>query len=208
MLARGSTGTVYKARNTRDGKDVAVKVLYADLAHDEASLKRFMRVMKAAVGLHHANLIALCGAGKQGETCWFAMEYVEGEPLTKVIERLGTKKMINWRYALSAGMQIARALEALHEKHIIHRNVAPENILIRSKDKVAKLGDMMLAELMDGAEASRRPSARANWWGTWPTWPPSGPAATRRSTSAPTSTAWAPRSTPSSPASPRSRGRR
>ncbi len=151
VLARGGTGTVYKARNTRDDKEVAVKVLYADLARDEVRLRRFMRVMKAAVGLHHANLIALCGAGKQGETCWFAMEYVEGEPLTKVVERLGTKKMISWRYALSAGMQVARALEALNEKHIIHRNVAPENVIIRARDKVAKLGDMILAELKDGA---------------------------------------------------------
>ncbi len=143
---------MYKARSTRDGKDVAVKALYADLARDEVRLRRFMRVMKGAVGLHHANLVALCGAGKQGETCWFAMEYVEGESLTKLIERLGTKKMINWRYALTAGMQIARGLEALHEKHIIHRNVAPENVIIRSKDKVAKLGDMILAELKDGTE--------------------------------------------------------
>src|SRR5262249_12500351 len=79
ILARGSTGTVYKAQNTKDGKVVAVKVLHADLARDEETLKRFMRVMKAAVGLHHPNLVALTGAGKQGETCWFSMEFVEGE---------------------------------------------------------------------------------------------------------------------------------
>jgi serine/threonine protein kinase len=152
ILARGGTGTVYKARNTRDGKDVAVKVLYADLARDEVKLRRFMRVMKAAVGLHHANLIALCGAGKQGDTCWFAMEYVDGESLSKLIERRGAGKALNWRHALAVGMQIARALEALGEKHIVHRNVAPENVIIRAKDKVAKLGDMVLAELKDGVE--------------------------------------------------------
>ncbi|MGP0064071.1 MAG: protein kinase domain-containing protein [Isosphaeraceae bacterium] len=158
VLARGSMGTVYKARDSRSGKDIALKVLYAEFAHDEASLRRFMQLMKTVVGMHHHNLVALCGAGKHGETCWFAMEYVEGEPLIKVIERLGTRKMINWRYTLSMGMQIARALEALHEKHVIHRNVAPESILIRSKDKVPKLADMMLARLVDGAEA--RPAAR------------------------------------------------
>jgi serine/threonine protein kinase len=157
LLARGQTGTVYKARNTRDDKEVAIKVLYADLARDDAALRRFMRVMKAAVGLHQSNWVALCGAGKHGETCWFAMEYVEGEPLTKVTERLGTRKMISWRYALAVGMQIARALAALHEKHIVHRNVAPENILIRSKDKVAKLGDPILAELRDGIEPPPAP---------------------------------------------------
>jgi serine/threonine-protein kinase len=80
------------------------------------------------------------------------MEYVEGEALAKVAERLGTRKPISWHHALSAGMQITRALAALHEKHIVHRNVAPENILIRSKDKVVKLGDPILAELRDGIE--------------------------------------------------------
>jgi serine/threonine-protein kinase len=153
VLARGQTGTVYKARDTKDGKDVAVKVLHAEFTSDEANLKRFMRVMKAAVGMHHPNLVALTGAGKQGETCWFAMEYVEGEPLHKLIERLGTGKMISWRYTLSMGIQIARALAALHEKHIIHRNVTPESILIRKQDKVAKLGDMILAKVVEGTEA-------------------------------------------------------
>ena len=152
VLARGSMGTVYKARDTRAGKDVALKVLYPEFTHDEASLKRFILVMKTVAGMHHDNLVALSGAGKHGETCWFAMEYVEGEPLNKVIERLGTRKMINWRYTLSLGMQIAQALEALHGKHIIHRNVAPESILIRSKDKVPKLADLLLAKVVDGTE--------------------------------------------------------
>ncbi len=152
VLARGSMGTVYKARDTRAGKDVALKVLYPEFTHDEASLKRFMLVMKTIVGMHHHNLVGHCGAGKHGETCWYAMEYVEGEPLVKVIERLGTRKMINWRYTLSMGTQLARALEALHEKHIIHRNVTPASIMIRSKDKVPKLGDMMLARVCDATE--------------------------------------------------------
>jgi serine/threonine protein kinase len=156
ILARGRYGTLYKARNTRDGKDIAINVLHADFSRDEENLKRFMRVMKTAVALRHNNLVALCGAGKQGETCWFAREYIEGESLISVIERLGTKKMISWRYVLSLGMQIAGALEALHEKHIIHRNVAPESIQIRSKDKLPKLGDIMLAELADETEGKVR----------------------------------------------------
>jgi serine/threonine protein kinase len=163
VLARGNSGTIYKARDTRAGKDVAVKVLYREIVHDEAALKRFITVIKAAAGLHHNNLIALLAAGKQGETCWFAMEYVEGESLMKIIERLATKKMISWKHALSLGVQIAQALEALHERHIVHGNVAPESILIRSKDKVAKLGDMMMARVANGAESNTtaRPSELA-----------------------------------------------
>jgi serine/threonine protein kinase len=152
VLARGSTGTIYKARDTRGDKEVAFKVLYRDITHDEECLKRFIQVMKTAAGIHHTNLVALHGAGKQGETCWFAMEYVEGEPLIKVIERLGTKKMISWKYVLSLGVQVAGALEALHEKHVIHRNVAPQSILIRAKDKVPKLGDLMQARVVNQAD--------------------------------------------------------
>jgi serine/threonine protein kinase len=128
--------------------------LYPEFVQNEEALKRFMLVMKTTAGIRHPNLLALCGAGKQGENCWIATEFVEGESLVKVIERLGTRKMINWRYTLSMGMQIAGALGALHEKHIMHRNVAPESILIRSKDKVAKLGDLKLAMVCDAPVAT------------------------------------------------------
>jgi serine/threonine-protein kinase len=152
-LARGRTGTIYKARDTRDGKDVAFKVYHGDFASDDEDVQRFVRAMTTVVELHHPNLIALYGAGKRGNTCWTAMEFVDGEPLTKLIEKFGTLKMLDWQFALKVGVQVAQALEAAHEKHIIHRNIAPESILIRTKDKVAKLGDMMLAKAMDGIKA-------------------------------------------------------
>ncbi|MFI5459078.1 MAG: protein kinase [Isosphaerales bacterium] len=155
VLARGRTGTIYMGRDTRDGKDVAVKVLHSDFTSDEEDVKRFIRAMTTAVELKHPNLIALYGAGKQGDTCWFAMEYVDGDPLTKLIEKFGTLKMLDWKFALTVGVQIAQALEAAHEKHIIHRNISPENILIRRQDKVAKLGDMMLAKALEGIKAKQ-----------------------------------------------------
>jgi serine/threonine protein kinase len=155
VLAQGRTGTIYKARDTKDGKDVAFKALHSDFTQDDDDVQRFVRAMTTVVGLHHPNLIALYGAGKQGPTCWFAMEYVDGEPLTKLIEKFGTLKMLDWRFALTVGAHVAQALEAAHEKHIIHRNVAPESILIRSKDKVAKLGGMMLAKAMEGIKSKQ-----------------------------------------------------
>jgi serine/threonine-protein kinase len=155
VLAKGGTGTVYKARDTKDGKDVAFKALHSDFTSDEDDVQRFIRAMTTVVGLHHPNLITLHGAGKQGETCWFAMEYVDGQPLTNLIEKFGTLKMLDWRFALTVGVHIAQALEAAHAKHIIHRNVSPESILIRSKDNVAKLGGMMLAKAMEGIKAKQ-----------------------------------------------------
>ena len=159
ILIRGRFGTVYQARNTRNGKEVDINVLHADFAKDEANLQRFMRVMKAAVGLHHDNLVALCGAGRQGQSWWFGREHVEGEQLVTLMERLGTGKKINWRYGLNVGIQVAGALQALHEKQIIHRNVSPECILIRKQDKAAKLGELMMAEVLDGT-AAKAPSRR------------------------------------------------
>ena len=125
----------------------------SDFPVQRIGTQRFVRAMTTMVGVHHPNLIALYGAGKQGTTCWFAMEYVDGEPLTKLIEKFGTLKMLDWRFALLVGVHIAQALEAAHEKHIIHRNVAPESILVRNKDKIAKLGDMMLAKALEGIKA-------------------------------------------------------
>ena len=130
-------------------------MLHSDFTSDEEDVQRFIRAMTTMVGIHHPNLIALYAAGKQGSTCWFAMEYVDGEPLTKLIEKFGTLKMLDWRFALTVGAHIAQALEAAHEKHIIHRNVSPESILIRTKDKAAKLGDMMLAKAMEGIKAKQ-----------------------------------------------------
>jgi serine/threonine protein kinase len=153
VVARGRTGTVYKGRDTRDGKAVAVKVLHTDFTSDAEDVKRFIRAMSTAAHLKHPHLIALYGAGKQGDTCWLAMEYVDGEPLTKLIEKFGTLKMLDWRFALTVGAHIAQALEAGHEKRIVHRNVSPESIMIRNKDNVAKLGDMMLAKALDGMKA-------------------------------------------------------
>lgn len=153
IVARGRTGTVYKGRDIRDGKELAVKVLHADFNSDDEDVKRFVRAMITAVDLKHPHLITLYGAGKQGDTCWLAMEYVDGEPLTKLIEKFGTLKMLDWRFALTVGLHIAQALEAGHEKRIIHRNVSPESIMIRKKDNLAKLGDMMLAKALDGMKA-------------------------------------------------------
>jgi pSer/pThr/pTyr-binding forkhead associated (FHA) protein len=94
-LPRGRSGTIYKAHDTRDGKEVAFKVLHADFASDPEDVQRFIRAMTTVVDLHHPNLIELYGAGKRGDTCWIAMEYVDGEPLTKLIEKFGTLKMLD-----------------------------------------------------------------------------------------------------------------
>jgi serine/threonine-protein kinase len=81
------------------------------------------------------------------------MEYVEGESLTQWVQRAGVAGMLDWRNAVRVTAQIARALEYAHAQQILHRNVTPMNVVVRGRDKVAKLGDLMLAKALEGALA-------------------------------------------------------
>jgi serine/threonine protein kinase len=150
ILARGATGVVFKAKDTRDGQAVAFKVLQPEFAKNEEDMQRFIRAMKTVLPLRHPNLVALLAAGKTGVYCWIAMEFVDGESMTKVIQRVGVAGMLDWRYGYRVAVHIARALEYAHGQSIIHRNVTPQNILFRTADKTAKLGDLMLAKALEG----------------------------------------------------------
>jgi serine/threonine protein kinase len=96
--------------------------------------------------------VALYGAGKTSGYCWAAMEYVEGESLTQVIQRIGVAGMLDWRHALRVAIHIGLALDYAHRRQIIHRNIAPPNILMRTADGAAKLGDLMLAKALEGGQ--------------------------------------------------------
>jgi serine/threonine protein kinase len=150
LIAKGATGFVFRAKDTNDGQTVALKVLQPEIARNEEEMQRFIRGMKTALPLRHPNLVSLYKAGKTGVYCWMAMEYVEGESMTQVIQRVGVAGMLDWRYGYRVAVQIARALEYAHGQSIIHRNVTPTNILFRTADKTAKLGDLMLAKALEG----------------------------------------------------------
>ena len=151
-LARGSMGTVYKARDTRAGKDVALKVLYPAFTHDEASLKRFIVVMKTVAGMHHDNRVALCGRWQARRDLLVCHGIRRGRVAQQGDRATGHVQDDQLAVHIDGHANRPPALEALHEKHIIHRNVAPESILIRSKDKVPKLADLLLAKVVDAPE--------------------------------------------------------
>lgn len=155
VLGKGNIGLVFKAKDTKDGRTVALKVLQPEFSKDEEEMQRFVRAMKTMMPLRHANLITLYGAGKNGPYCYIAMEYVDGESLTEVIKRIGVAGMLDWKNAYRVAVHIGRALAYAHDKQIIHRNVMPTNILLQKSDKSAKLGDLMLAKAMEGALAQQ-----------------------------------------------------
>jgi hypothetical protein len=157
-LARGRSGFVFLARDDREEKDhrsVALKVLWPEFSRDDAEVKRFIRAMKTMIPLRHPHLVNIFNAGRTGPYCWIAMEYVEGESVTQVLKRGGTGRPTDWRYGLRVAGHVTRGLVFAHFHHIIHRDVTPQNILIRSADKVAKLGDLMLAKAQEGGSGQQ-----------------------------------------------------
>jgi serine/threonine protein kinase len=150
VRARGRSGLVFRARDLRTGTAVALKVLRPEFTQRPEEVRRFFRAAETVLPLRHPNLIALHEVGQAGPYCWAAMDWVEGESLTQVIERIGVAGMLDWRYAARVAVHIGRALQFAHARHVIHRNLTPQNVLLRCDDRVALLGDLMLAKALEG----------------------------------------------------------
>lgn len=153
VIGRGSSSMVFHATNTKDRRAVALKVLLPEFAQDDEQRERFVRAVKTVLPLRHPNLVTVHAAGKTGPYCWVAMEFVAGENMTQVIERIGIAGMLDWRYGYQTAVHVGRALDYAHGQNIVHRNVTPTNILRDAPSKIFKLGDLMLAKALEGALA-------------------------------------------------------
>jgi serine/threonine protein kinase len=155
IISAGNSGMVFQATDTEANQRVAVKVLAPDLAHSDEQKERFVRAMKTMLPIKHPNIVRLLHAGKNGPFCWAAMEYVDGENLAQVIDRIGVEGMLDWREVWRIAMHIGQALQEAEKQKIIHRNVTPTNILRRKSDKVSLLGDLMLAKALEGNQTAQ-----------------------------------------------------
>jgi serine/threonine protein kinase len=144
-LARGKTGYLFHARDTRTDTPVALKVLHPDFGSVDKKVQHFVEAMKAVLPLSHPHLLKIYGAGKSGDHCWVATEYVPGDSLAAVIGRMGKTGKLDWKPVLRVGIYLARALEYAHSKKLTHQNVTPQNILIGKQPQNTKLTDLMLA---------------------------------------------------------------
>ena len=149
-LAEGRSGTIYSAHDKTHGRPIALKVLWPEMSENKEEMQRFVRAMKTMFPVQHENLVRIYNAGRTGDLTWVAMEFVDGENMAQVIERIGTVGMLDWEYAFRVAVHTARGLEVAFEQRIVHRNITPKNILMRTSDQVVKLGDMMLAKALDG----------------------------------------------------------
>ena len=141
-LGAGGMGEVYRARDTKLDRDVAIKRLTEDVATDPERLARFEREAKLLASLNHTNIAAIYGLEDFDGQRFIAMELVEGETLQ---ERLGRAGRLEVDDALRIARQIAAALEAAHEKGVVHRDLKPANVMITPDDRV-KVLDFGLAK--------------------------------------------------------------
>jgi len=150
-LGAGGMGEVYRARDERLKRDVAIKVLPASFSQDADRLKRFEQEAQAAGALNHPNITAVYDFGAHDGAPYIVTELLEGETLRS---RLGPGA-ISPRKAIEFAVQIAKGLAAAHEKGIVHRDLKPENVFL-TKDGRVKILDFGLAKLkLDGGESGQ-----------------------------------------------------
>ena len=147
-LGAGSMGEVYRARDSRLNRDVAIKVLPKSLTADPGRLWRFEQEAKAAASLNHPNILAVYQMGTHHGSPYLVTELLEGRTLTETIRRAP----LPLRKAIDYGVQIAHGLATAHDKGIVHRDLKPDNIFI-TKDGRAKILDFGLAKLIQPKES-------------------------------------------------------
>ena len=155
-LGAGGMGEVYRARDARLGREVAIKVLPEEFARDPDRLRRFEGEARSASAISDPHIVTVFDIGREGETSYIASELVVGGDLRAHMgERMPTRKV------LDLAEQIASGLAAAHEKGIVHRDLKPENILV-TKSGLAKIADFGLAKLTragGGGDVSQLPTS-------------------------------------------------
>jgi serine/threonine protein kinase len=149
LLGQGGMGAVYKARQVKLDRTVAVKILSAEWGKDPAFAERFAREAKALARLSHPHIVAVHDFGESDGLFYLVMEYVDGANLRNILANGGLEP----HEALAIVPQICDALQYAHEEGIIHRDIKPENILLDSKGRV-KIADFGLAKLTNRPRAT------------------------------------------------------
>ncbi|MEP6995917.1 MAG: serine/threonine-protein kinase, partial [Acidobacteriota bacterium] len=158
-IGAGGMGEVYRARDPRLNREVAIKVLPASFSQDADRLRRFEQEAKAAGVLNHPNITAVYDIGSHDGAPYVVQELLEGETLRA--ELAGGR--FSPRKAIDSARQMAEGLAAAHEKGIVHRDLKPENVFV-TRDGRVKILDFGLAKLThqeEGAPATNLPTATA-----------------------------------------------
>src|SRR5215468_5929137 len=145
-LGRGAMGVTYKAFDINLRCPVTLKVISERYLGDESARLRFVREARAAASVRHTNVASVFHLGKTGQNYFYAMEFVEGETLEKIIRRSGPLEV---KLALEIVFQVAAGLAAIHQQKLVHRDIKPSNIMVRFEGGggvTAKIIDLGLAK--------------------------------------------------------------
>jgi len=144
-IGAGGMSTVYRALDETLQRQVAIKLLNREVASDSDQLERFRREARAVAQLNHPHIVGVIDAGEDESRPYIVFEYVEGETLKERIRRQGRLQIAE---AVAYAIEIARALGAAHARHIVHRDVKPQNVLI-DEEGSAKVTDFGIARTLD-----------------------------------------------------------
>ncbi len=150
QIGAGGMGEVYRARDTKLGRDVAIKVLPAAFSADMERLRRFEQEAQAAGALNHPNVLVIYHIDTHDGAPYIVSELLEGETLR---ERMSGKSLPQ-RKAIDYALQTAHGLAAAHEKGIVHRDLKPENLFV-TKDGRVKILDFGLAKLTGAGDGTQ-----------------------------------------------------
>lgn len=142
-VGAGGMSDVYKAKDHTLGRFVAIKVLKQEFSEDVNFVTKFRTEAQSAAGLEHPNIVNIYDVGSENGMYYIVMEYVEGITLKTYIEKKG---QLSFKEAVSIAIQVGRGIEAAHNKHIIHRDIKPQNIIISTEGKV-KVTDFGIARV-------------------------------------------------------------
>jgi eukaryotic-like serine/threonine-protein kinase len=142
LLGAGGMGEVYRAHDSRLGRDVAIKILPSSFSADSNRLRRFEQEARAAAALNHPNILAVFQMGTHNGAPYLVSELLEGETLRELLQR----GRLTVRQVIDSGVQVAHGLSAAHEKGIVHRDLKPENLFV-TRDGRTKILDFGLARL-------------------------------------------------------------
>ena len=148
MLGRGFHGGVFRALDQETRRDVALKIVSTEFPANKDELRRFASVIKEAAKISEEHLVKWYAAGKTGSYCWISQELIEGESLAQILQKEEPITKATWRNAIRLGIDLAKALDSLFKRRIVHGNLVPANVLIRAADRTVKLNDLMFAEAL------------------------------------------------------------
>lgn len=148
-IGAGGMGEVYRAKDSRLGREVAIKILPESFAREADRLRRFEQEARSVAALNHPNILAVFDVGQENGAPFLVSELLEGESLRAVLER----GVLLQRKTIEYGVQIAHGLAAAHDKGIVHRDLKPENVFI-TKDGRIKILDFGLAKLAQAVGSS------------------------------------------------------